>query len=90
MDVFERNKEINEAATQQFLIEQFAQYVFRPCKCGAILEKEGGCNYVQCLFCKYEICWECGLEKFVIMGCNNKDHHSHSLFSYKVTPPSMP
>ncbi len=31
-----------------------------PCpKCGTLIEKNGGCNHMECIMCKVHICWTC-------------------------------
>ncbi len=55
--------------------------VFRECaniNCRIMLEKDGGCNFVKCLYCKTKMCWVCGFEKGHGKGlCNDKTHKSH-------------
>ncbi|OHS98623.1 IBR domain containing protein [Tritrichomonas foetus] len=35
----------------------------KPCgKCGARIEKTGGCNHMKCVNCGFEFCWICGHE----------------------------
>ncbi|XP_065891990.1 E3 ubiquitin-protein ligase parkin-like [Dysidea avara] len=31
-------------------------------RCKSAIEKNGGCNHVTCLICKFEFCWPCLLE----------------------------
>jgi hypothetical protein len=45
--------------------------------CQTITEKNGGCNYLECLFCKKPWCWKCCLIKYKISGCDDKTHDSH-------------
>ncbi len=28
-------------------------------ECGILIEKDGGCEYIQCYICKIEFCWLC-------------------------------
>lgn len=37
-----------------------------PC-CGAIIEKDAGCNEVTCVHCSYQFCWDC-LRPFELTG----------------------
>eukprot|EP01116_Phalansterium_solitarium_P024472 TRINITY_DN8991_c0_g1_i2.p1 TRINITY_DN8991_c0_g1~~TRINITY_DN8991_c0_g1_i2.p1 ORF type:complete len:624 (-),score=203.46 TRINITY_DN8991_c0_g1_i2:146-1888(-) len=43
-------------------------------KCQSAIEKNGGCNYVQCFKCKYGMCWVC-------MG-----PHDHNMAGHKCKP----
>lgn len=61
--------------TKQLIVAGLLNHTYRFCnKCGLLLEKDGGCNYVKC-FCGFELCWECGQEKYTF--CNNSEHNSH-------------
>ena len=43
--------------------KQWAMSNTKPCgKCGARIEKIGGCNHMKCSNCGFEFCWICGHE----------------------------
>lgn len=63
--------------TKEVICQGLINNVYKYCaSCGLLLEKDGGCNYVKC-FCGCEMCWNCGLIKYLPLGCNNKEHNSH-------------
>ncbi len=65
-------------ATKEFIVDNLAAFTYRYCMgCGVLIQKDGGCNYVKCVVCGTEICWQCGLQKYIALGCNNKAHDSH-------------
>lgn len=47
----------------------------RMCECGALIDKDGGCNNVKCTICGTEWCWACGFIKYLV--CNDASHNSH-------------
>lgn len=44
----------NDEATQEWLLANT-----KMCRCGAYVEKQGGCFHMTCYSCRYEFCWEC-------------------------------
>ena len=43
-----------------FLIVIFCIYYILQCpKCNICIEKNGGCNHMQCYHCKHDFCWMC-------------------------------
>lgn len=54
-------------------------------KCGANIEKDGGCNHMKCFGCKYEFCWICdgewaphGKDYYQCVMYNNEDNPKKS------------
>ena len=47
-------------------------------KCQSIIEKDGGCNHVECYRCKHEFCWMC------LSNC--KASHSMRCSRYEENP----
>lgn len=51
-------KELNAKAGDLF--EEWRKSHTKPCpKCNANIEKNGGCNHMTCVSCRYEFCWLC-------------------------------
>ena len=59
------------------LADELARGEVRECVCGALLQKDGGCNYLQCRSCAIEWCWMCRRIKRVPGGCDDPTHNSH-------------
>ena len=57
------------------LKSELANGTVRTCLCGALIQKDGGCEYVRCPVCAQEWCWRCGLRKWT--ECNDGSHNSH-------------
>ena len=39
---------------------QLIKFLFQVCpKCQICIEKNGGCNHMQCYGCKHDFCWMC-------------------------------
>ena len=65
------------------LFEGYAKMHTKPCPhCKALIEKNGGCNNIQCIACKKYMCWICGagfqVQKEVYDHVNKK--HPGKLF----------
>ena len=55
-----------EDLTQEWFIENN----IKQCPdCGIYIEKDGGCNHMNCDLCGYEFCWAC-LRDMSAEGCN--------------------
>lgn len=63
--------------SEEFITDNIKSGVYLRCNCGSTLEKDGGCNYVQCPVCKLEWCWECRRVKYIDDGCKEAAHNSH-------------
>ncbi|KAM7224098.1 hypothetical protein V8F06_000571 [Rhypophila decipiens] len=44
----------NDVESQQWLLRNA-----KTCRCGAYVEKQGGCFHMTCSSCGFEFCWEC-------------------------------
>lgn len=67
--------EAEEKTSEQLLSSMIQANTVKTCTCGALIEKDNGCNYLKCSFCQKEWCWKCWREKY--KECNEKDHNSH-------------
>jgi hypothetical protein len=65
------------AHTSDELIDRLTKKCAR---CGARIEKNGGCNYMKCSKCNYEFCWVCG-DSWATHG----DHFTCNQFDGKPT-----
>ena len=55
------SEEMRMLAKQGRTTEEWIELSTRPCpKCKTRIEKNGGCNYVQCSRCGFAFCWVCG------------------------------
>lgn len=69
----------SDPATQEYFIQRFASGETKICVggCGRLIDKEDGCNFVECAGCKTQMCWVCNKKKYGEDGCNDLTHNSH-------------
>lgn len=69
----------SDPETEDYFLQAFALGIHKFCagSCGRILEKQDGCNHVQCPTCHTEMCWVCNKKKYGEEGCNDLTHNSH-------------
>ncbi|KAM7198876.1 hypothetical protein V8F20_005943 [Naviculisporaceae sp. PSN 640] len=53
----------NHQATQEWLVANT-----KMCRCGAYVQKRGGCFHMTCSSCRFEFCWECMADWKLIQG----------------------
>jgi RanBP-type and C3HC4-type zinc finger-containing protein 1 len=61
-----RKKQAKRKMETQKLIDEkisLGEYMLCLGECGAIIQKDGGCNWIKCIICKTELCWQCRLIK---------------------------
>ncbi|MFA5091137.1 MAG: hypothetical protein WC483_00615 [Candidatus Paceibacterota bacterium] len=46
-----------DEASEAFIVKGKKRGDLHECMCGAIMQKDGGCNYVKCPVCQREWCW---------------------------------
>jgi hypothetical protein len=51
-----------ERASEKGLEEWMKESNAKKCRCGAVIEKDGGCNHMVCRSCQAHICYQCGKE----------------------------
>ena len=60
-----------------YIYDGLINQTIKECSCGALIEKNDGCNYLQCSFCHQEWCWVCWRIKGTL-GCPfGSSHNSH-------------
>ncbi|OHT08828.1 hypothetical protein TRFO_22590 [Tritrichomonas foetus] len=64
-DFYMRNvresEELREWSKREHTTEELLDHITRKCpKCGRRIEKDGGCNFMQCSQCSFQFCWVCG------------------------------
>ena len=73
-----QHKKCNYMSSNHSIIVWIYENSYKQCpKCGAIIEKNEGCNHMSCTNCNYEFCWIC-MEKYA-------DEH-YSLYNFFGCP----